>query len=161
MSDTVSKKKRSQIMAAVRSRGNKATELRLIQIFRRHGIKGWRRHLPTLGRPDFVFRNDRLAVFVDGCFWHGCPKHLRKPKGNRRYWRYKIESNRQRDLFVTRSLRRTGWRVLRVWEHEIKNRIAAHGPFLEIAFPARLKMRLMRIKNGDQSTSCSRQGQRR
>jgi DNA mismatch endonuclease, patch repair protein len=121
MSDTVSKKKRSQIMAAVRSRGNKATELSLIQIFRRHGVKGWRRHLPMLGCPDFIFRKERLAVFMDGCFWHGCPKHWRKPKGNRRYWRHKFERNRQRDLFVTRSLRRTGWRVLRVWEHDLKN----------------------------------------
>lgn len=108
-------------MSAVRSRGNKATEMRLAKFFRKHGIKGWRRHLPLLGKPDFVFRKGRLAVFVDGCFWHGCPKHLRRPKGNRRYWQQKIERNRKRDLFVTRNLRRTGWRVSRVWEHELKN----------------------------------------
>jgi DNA mismatch endonuclease (patch repair protein) len=121
MADSVTKEKRSQIMAAVRSKGNKATEMSLVRIFRRHGIKGWRRHLPLPGRPDFAFRQKRLAIFVDGCFWHGCPKHLRCPKGNRKYWRQKIERNRQRDLFVTRRLRRAGWRVLRVWEHDLKN----------------------------------------
>jgi len=134
MSDSVTTEKRSQIMAAVRSKGNKATEMSLVKIFRRHGVKGWRRHLPMLGCPDFVFRQDRIAVFVDGCFWHGCPKHLRPPKGNRQYWRHKIERNRKRDLFVTRSLRRAGWRVLRVWEHELTNESRVFARFLKLRF---------------------------
>jgi DNA mismatch endonuclease (patch repair protein) len=136
MSDSVSKERRSEIMAAVRSKGNKATEMILVKILRRHGVKGWRRHLPLLGCPDFVFRKERLAIFVDGCFWHGCPKHLRHPRANRGYWRHKIERNRKRDLFVAQSLRRTGWRVLRVWEHELKNESRLVAPFLEIALPA-------------------------
>jgi DNA mismatch endonuclease, patch repair protein len=63
-------------MAAVRSRGNKDTELKLIAILRGYHIKGWRRHQPLPGKPDFLFRRYRLAVFVDGCFWHGCRFHL-------------------------------------------------------------------------------------
>jgi DNA mismatch endonuclease, patch repair protein len=120
MSDSFTKEKRSQIMAAVRSKGNKTTEMTLIKIFRKHGVNGWRRHAPLVGCPDFVFREERLAVFVDGCFWNGCPKHLRNPKGNRHYWRRKIQRNRKRDVFVTRTLRRAGWFVLRVWEHELR-----------------------------------------
>src|SRR5439155_5230684 len=109
-----------QVMAAIRSRGNKDTELRLAAILRTHGITGWRRHQPLPGRPDFVFRRERLAVFVDGCFWHGCPKHGRNPSSNRAYWLPKLRRNRQRDLETTRELRRLGWRVLRVWEHDLR-----------------------------------------
>src|SRR5436190_2173126 len=120
MPDSVTKEKRSQIMAAVRSRGNKATEMRLAEIFRKHGIKGWRRHLLLPGNPDFVFRKGRLAVFVDGCFWHGCRWHCRMPQDNRPYWKRKISSNVARDRLTTRALRRIGWRVIRVWQHSLK-----------------------------------------
>ena len=68
---------------------------------------------------DFVFQQARLAIFVDGCFWHGCPKHATKPKNNHAFWRRKLSSNKKRDFLVTRTLRRAGWRVLRVWEHEL------------------------------------------
>ncbi|MCU0783982.1 MAG: very short patch repair endonuclease [Verrucomicrobia bacterium] len=108
-------------MAAVRSTGNKVTELSLVRIFRAYGIKGWRRHLPLPGKPDFVFQKERVAVFVDGCFWHGCPKHLRSPQTNGAYWRRKIATNRIRDVRVRRVLRQGGWCVLRVWEHELQN----------------------------------------
>ena len=108
-------------MAAIKSNGNKDTELKLISIFRANGITGWRRNQKLFGKPDFLFRLERLAVFVDGCFWHGCPKHLRKPKGNKKYWQKKILRNRNRDRLVTKTLRRAGWRVLRIWEHELKN----------------------------------------
>ena len=121
MADVYSKRKRSAVMAAVRSTGNKVTELSLVRIFRAHGIKGWRRHLPLPGKPDFVFQKERVALFVDGCFWHGCPKHLRTPKTNKAYWRRKIATNRIRDVRVRRVLRQGGWSVLRVWEHELKN----------------------------------------
>ncbi len=77
MADVFSKSKRSKVMAAIRSKGNKDTELRLAFILRAYGIKGWRRHYPLPGKPDFVFPKQRLAVFVDGCFWHSCPKHGR------------------------------------------------------------------------------------
>ena len=71
-------------------------------------------------RPDFVFRAARLAVFVDGCFWHGCPRHGTRPKGNAAFWRRKFAANRARDRRVNRALRRAGWRVLRIWEHTLR-----------------------------------------
>ncbi|NJL26105.1 MAG: hypothetical protein HC902_13685 [Calothrix sp. SM1_5_4] len=79
MADTLTKKKRSAVMAAIRSRYNRSTELTLIAIMRENEIKGWRRGRPLPGRPDFVFPRQRLAVFVDGCFWHGCRWHCRMP----------------------------------------------------------------------------------
>ena len=79
-----------------------------------------RRDVPTFRiKPDFVFRRVRLALFVDGCFWHGCPKHATKPKNNGAFWRRKLSANQQRDQIVNRILRKAGWRVLRVWEHEL------------------------------------------
>jgi len=119
MADVFSKKKRSQVMAAIRSRGNMDTELKLASIFRAHRIKGWRRHQRLPGSPDFIFPRERLAVFVDGCFWHGCPKHGRNPDSNRGYWLPKLKRNKQRDLTVSRRLRKAGWRVLRLWAHAL------------------------------------------
>ena len=119
MADVFSKKKRSQVMAAIRSRGNKGTELKLVAILRSAGITGWRRHQSVTGHPDFIFRRERVAVFVDGCFWHGCPKHGRKPGSNRAYWLPKLRRNRERDATVKRSLRSAGWRVIRLWEHDL------------------------------------------
>lgn len=119
MVDVFSKRKRSQVMAAIRSKGNKDTELKLASILRAHGIKGWRRHRPLPGKPDFIFPKQRLAVFVDGCFWHGCPKHGRKPESNQHYWRAKLLGNKCRDGRVSRLLRDCGWKVLRIWEHEL------------------------------------------
>ena len=107
-------------MAAIRGRGNKATEIRLVSIFRRYRIAGWRRHYPVEGRPDFAFPKLRLAVFADGCFWHGCPWHGHTPRSNRKYWVAKLERNRRRDRLVGRRLRTAGWRVLRIWAHELK-----------------------------------------
>lgn len=120
MADMFSKKKRSQIMAAVKSTGNRVTESSVVAIFRRNSVKGWRRHVPLLGKPDFAFRAQRLLVFVDGCFWHGCQKHLRMPATNRRYWIGKIARNQMRDSATTHKLRKGGWRVLRLWEHELR-----------------------------------------
>jgi DNA mismatch endonuclease (patch repair protein) len=117
--DTVSKEKRSEIMRAVRSRGNRVTELVLVRMLRHHQINGWRRHAALAGNPDFVFRKQKLVVFVDGCFWHGCAKHCRMPKGNSSYWNPKIASNKARDRKVNGTLRRAGWRVLRIWEHDL------------------------------------------
>jgi len=118
--DVFSKTQRSAIMSRIRGCGNDATELALAKLFRRQHITGWRRHGPIFGRPDFVFPRLRLAVFVDGCFWHGCPKCYRRPGSNRGFWDGKLIRNRARDLLVTKTLRSNGWKVLRVWEHELK-----------------------------------------
>lgn len=125
MTDILSKKKRSQVMASIRSTGNKATELKLISIFRMNEITGWRRRQKLLGNPDFTFSNESLVVFVDGCFWHGCARHLRLPHSHKRYWRDKIANNKKRDLSVRRKLRQMGWRVLRLWEHELRDEARA------------------------------------
>lgn len=123
--DTVSVAERSRIMSAVRSGGNKATEMVLVKLLRKHGITGWRRRVRLSGKPDFVFATQKVAIFVDGCFWHGCPKHCRMPKSNQSYWQPKIAGNIARDALVTRTLRRAGWRVLRVWEHELAKKNSA------------------------------------
>jgi len=141
MADIFTKKKRSEVMSRIRSTGNKNTELALAAMFRAEGITGWRRQQKlrveelkvarkrggvkrTKDTPpaflrvrvDFVFRAARVAVFVDGCFWHGCPRHYRTPGSARAFWRNKVETNRARDLRVSRGLRAAGWTVLRVWE---------------------------------------------
>ncbi|MGD0815727.1 MAG: very short patch repair endonuclease [Verrucomicrobiota bacterium] len=90
-----------------------------MRVFRRQGIRGWRRHRAVFGRPDFVFAKARVTVFVDGCFWHGCPKHSTVPATNRAFWIRKLTANRVRDRLVNRTLRGLGWRVLRIWEHEL------------------------------------------
>ncbi len=108
-------------MSKIRSQGNRETELRLLKIFREAGIKGWRRHQKLEGRPDFVFRADKVAVFVDGCFWHGCPRCYRAPSSNEEYWSQKRKRNKKRDKIVGKILRERGWGVVRVWEHELRN----------------------------------------
>jgi DNA mismatch endonuclease (patch repair protein) len=125
VADTFTKAERSRIMAAVRSRGNKATELILLGLFRAARLKGWRRHASIPGRPDFIFPKQRLAIFVDGCFWHGCAKHCRMPASNQKYWLRKIQRNMDRDHATRKLLRQKGWTVLRVWEHQLKTRPAA------------------------------------
>ncbi len=137
MSDVFSKSKRSFVMSRIRSRGNKDTEVALAKLFRRNKITGWRRQVQISTsprpsphssdergegvkvRPDFIFPKLKLAVFVDGCFWHGCPKHETKPKNNRTFWKNKFARNKARDVLVTRALRRANWRVLRILEHEL------------------------------------------
>ena len=119
MTDIWPKRKRSEVMSRIRSHGNKATELRLIEVFRAYRITGWRRNQKLPGTPDFTFKSKRLTVFVDGCFWHGCPKHRTYPATNTLFWRKKLERNIARDKQVNRSLRKLGWRVLRVWQHEL------------------------------------------
>lgn len=132
MADVFTKAKRSAVMSRIRGSGNKGTELQLIAVFRAHGITGWRRHRALIGKPDFVFPKLRLAVFVDGCFWHGCPKHFIKPKGNADFWWKKITRNRERDCEVNRALRAQGWTVLRIWEHDLARK-------REVRLLARLK----------------------
>jgi DNA mismatch endonuclease (patch repair protein) len=126
MPDVFSVAERSRIMSAVRSRGNRSTEIALATAFRSARIVGWRRHFPIIGRPDFAFPRARLAVFVDGCFWHGCERCGTTPASNRQYWQTKIERNVRRDLAQTKALRARGWAVVRVWEHELRGSAATN-----------------------------------
>lgn len=138
MADVFSQQKRSQVMKAVRSRGNRTTEGTFSQALRLARITGWRRHLTIRLRniqgrslsasdngrarcaPDFVFRHERVAVFVDGCFWHGCPWHGTIPLFRAGFWKKKITRNVERDKQINRLLRAEGWRVLRIWEHSLR-----------------------------------------
>jgi len=108
-------------MASIRGKGNLSTEKRLIKILQIHRIKGWRRNHNLLGKPDFVFPKNHVAVFVDGCFWHGCPKCYKEPKKNVDFWREKIRRNIARDKKNSRKLRENGWSVLRLREHSLGN----------------------------------------
>jgi DNA mismatch endonuclease, patch repair protein len=108
-------------MSKIRGSGNRSTELALIRIFREYKISGWRRNHPLFGKPDFAFPEKKMVVFVDGCFWHGCPKHGNTPKNNRKFWEQKIGANRKRDQRVNRMLRSHSWSVQRIWEHDIRN----------------------------------------
>ena len=122
--DRISRSKRSSLMANIKSKGNKSTELRLKSIFRRFGITGWRCGSKLIGKPDFVFPKHKLAVFVDGDFWHGHPYNYNEPKTNALYWRSKIAQNIARDQLVTNELERMGWKVLRFWESNLQDEYA-------------------------------------
>ncbi len=120
MTDTFSKEKRSEIMRSVKSKGNKSTELKLIEIFKKNNLTGWRRNYPLFGKPDFVFPKLKIVVFADGCFWHGHNCRNTTPSDNSKYWTIKIEKNKKRDKLVTKTLKNKGWTVIRIWECEIK-----------------------------------------
>lgn len=119
--DIVNKATRSRYMAAVKSRGNLSTEAKMVRLLREHGLHGWRRQLRIRGTPDFSWPGQKVALFVDGCFWHGCPRCYKTPKSNVRYWKEKVASNRKRDRRIDSVLRRTGWTVVRVWECRIQD----------------------------------------
>ena len=108
-------------MSHIKGKGNKATEMALILILRQHHISGWRRNQKIFGKPDFVFPKQKIALFVDGCFWHGCPKHFIMPDNNKTFWEKKLTGNKRRDKYVTRTLRQLQWKVVRIWEHELIN----------------------------------------
>lgn len=139
MSDIFDVAKRSEVMSHIRGKGNKTTEIALAAALRKAGITGWRRHITmkikvTLRRssrvlkpelllvtPDFIFRQVKLALFVDGCFWHQCPLHSKVPENNHDFWEQKLRRNVERDRQANRALRAAGWRVLRLWEHELQD----------------------------------------
>lgn len=142
--DRCSPQARSKTMASIRGRGNKTTEVAFVEILRAAAIVGWRRHLEislkplqdgyarqprgirpskrqaVTVRPDFVFRAAKIAVFLDGCFWHKCPIHYKAPTSNEHYWDQKINANVVRDRRIDAALKAAGWRVLHLWEHEMR-----------------------------------------
>jgi DNA mismatch endonuclease, patch repair protein len=101
----------------------------------------YRLHPSLPGTPDFVLPAARIAVFVDGCFWHGCPAHYQAPATRSEFWAEKIRANRRRDAVATNALRTAGWHVVRIWEHDLRNPLA-------IACAAR---ELWRIAAGEQT----------
>lgn len=122
MADVFDKEKRSQIMSVIRSKQNKSTELNLIAVFKRYGIIGWRRNYKVKGHPDFIFLSKKIAIFVDGCFWHGHDCRNTRPNDNAEYWQKKRERNIRHDEEVTKMFLRRGWTVIRIWECELKKK---------------------------------------
>ncbi|MGO8701775.1 MAG: very short patch repair endonuclease [Limisphaerales bacterium] len=116
---------RSQAMSAIRGRNNKSTERRLRALLVAASISGWNLNRRDLfGRPDFFFPRRRVAIFVDGCFWHGCRTCGHIPKTNSIFWKAKIQRNQARDRNTTQTLRQQGIRVLRFWEHDLWDSVA-------------------------------------
>ena len=136
--DVFEKAKRSDIMRRVKSENNRSTEQKLIRFFKENGIKGWRRNYPVIGKPDFVFLQKRIAIFTDGCFWHGHDCRNTRPSDTREYWDKKRERNIRRDKEITALFQDRGWRVIRIWECEFKKKNAERlrerlAPLLEMA----------------------------
>ena len=123
MVDTISKSARSRVMRSIRSRGTKPEVLIRLALIRSR-LKGWRMNILGLpGKPDFIFGDKKLAVFIDGCFWHGCKKCYRGPKSNKLYWASKLRLNKARDIRNAKMLLSLGWNTLRLWEHEVRGDI--------------------------------------
>ena len=116
MADTLTKEQRSYIMSRIRSKDTKP-ELRIKPLMRKLGFA----YQPKMhGHPDFADKKTKTVVFIDGCFWHKCPKHFILPASNIDYWRRKINKNVLRDGQVNMFYAKKGWKVVRVWEHDIK-----------------------------------------
>lgn len=122
MTDVFDNKKRSDIMSKVRSKNNKSTELALIKFFKENNITGWKRNYLVKGHPDFVFLDKKIAIFVDGCFWHGHNCRNTRPSDNAEYWQKKRERNIKHDKEITALFENRGWTVIRIWECEFKKK---------------------------------------
>jgi DNA mismatch endonuclease (patch repair protein) len=121
MPDVISPEKRSEVMRSVRSKNSSLERIVRSELHKR-GLR-FRLHYPLLGKPDIVFVRSRLVIFIDSCFWHGCPEHVRMPNSNRDYWTQKIARNIKRDIQVNTAYKDIDWSVMRFWEHEIKNNL--------------------------------------
>ena len=119
MTDTVSKKKRSEIMSKIKSKDTKI-EVEFRKAIWKAGYRYRKNPKGCFGKPDLVLKKYKTVIFIDSCFWHGCKKHCRIPATRKDYWIPKIERNKQRDKEVNRHYRKIGWKIIRVWEHDIK-----------------------------------------
>lgn len=125
MADTVSKKKRSEIMRAVKSKDTKM-EIAFRKVIWQKGFRYSKNSSIYFGKPDIVLKKYKTVIFLDSCFWHGCKKHCRIPTARKEYWTKKIERNKQRDKEVIRHYKKIGWKIIRVREHQIyenKNKV--------------------------------------
>jgi len=140
MSDNLKPDDRKRTMQAVKSKGTRL-EKRLFAMLAGMGISGWKKNVKNItGKPDVAFLNQKIAIFVDGCFWHGCPYCRRKlPETNHEYWERKIKRNVELAESYNEQLSRDGWAVIRIWEHEIKD-------------AKTLKPRLKELKSGNIET---------
>ncbi len=116
--DNVSKSVRSRTMSKIKS-ANSFPEILMGKMLCAAGIRGYRKHWRVLGKPDFAWPGRKIALFMDGCFWHGCSRCCRMPTSNQTYWSSKIARNKERDRRTTRTLRCLGWAVIRVRECDV------------------------------------------
>lgn len=130
MTDTVSKKKRSEIMRAVKSRDSEI-EVKFRRAIWKAGFRYRKSPAKYFGKPDLVLKKYKTVVFIDSCFWHGCKRHCRLPSSNKKYWVEKIERNKKRDREVSQYYRKLGWKVVRVWEHDIQSNSKISKDYLE------------------------------
>jgi DNA mismatch endonuclease, patch repair protein len=131
--DVFSKRKRSEVMARIRGRGNKSTEHRMAALLRAYHIAGWKLHPPDVfGCPDIYFPYLRIAIFLDGCFWHACKKCFKMPAQNRPFWEEKFHKNLRRDRLVNRTLKKDGIKVVRLWEHDIEKNTSRVADVIEM-----------------------------
>ena len=119
--DTVSKQKRSEIMSRVRSRDSKI-EISFRKELWKHGFRYRKNSGKYFGKPDIVLPKRKAVIFVDSCFWHGCKKHCRLPAIRKKFWTEKISRNKKRDKEVSRHYKKIGWRIIRIWEHDLKKK---------------------------------------
>jgi DNA mismatch endonuclease (patch repair protein) len=119
MTDVLTKEQRAYNMSKIRGK-NTAPEIKLRKLLWSEGIRGYRIHFKLPGKPDIVFSKKRVAIFIDGCFWHKCPVCFQEPETRKEFWMKKILSNIDRDVKVNIQLKEKGWTVIRIWEHEIK-----------------------------------------
>ncbi len=121
MTDIFSKKKRSEIMSKVRSKDSKI-EVDFRKAIWKAGFRYRKNPTKYFGKPDLVLKKHKTVIFVDSCFWHGCKRHCRLPAIRRKFWTEKIERNKQRDKEVNRHYRKIGWKIIRVWEHNLNKK---------------------------------------
>lgn len=124
MADNLSPQDRHKTMQAVKGKGTRL-ERRFFSMLAGRGIKGWKKNVSNIeGKPDVSFLLPKVAIFIDGCFWHGCPICKRKlPKENVEYWKRKINRNIELATIHNEKLIKEGWIVFRIWEHDIKNKV--------------------------------------
>jgi len=147
---------RSDLMSRIHGKGNATTEIAFARLLRRNGITGWRRNTATImGKPDFVWRGPRVAVFVDGCFWHGHGCRNLRARSNAAYWRDKIANNARRDRRVDRSLRAEGWKVLHFWECAIAKRPSSCFRRLTFALGRRQTLDIRSLSPKPADANCS------
>ncbi|MCG2700233.1 very short patch repair endonuclease [Candidatus Parcubacteria bacterium] len=119
MTDIVSKKKRSEIMSKVRSKDSEI-EVDFRKAIWKAGFRYRKNPKGYFGKPDLVLKKYKTVIFIDSCFWHGCKKHCRIPLTRKEYWIPKIDGNKKRDKEVNRHYKKNGWKIIRVWEHNLK-----------------------------------------
>ena len=119
MTDVLTREQRTRNMSNIRGK-NTGPELKLRKLLWSHGIRGYRIHYDLPGKPDIVFTKKKIAIFIDGCFWHKCPICFQEPETRKEFWMKKIQSNVERDDKVNLQLKSDGWTVMRFWEHDVR-----------------------------------------